>query len=76
MPPASEAAPGSRDPPISRRSNRWKALERQSHREDVREEIRRALRAGLIRVQPSAHDPERVRITPVSSDGQHRLDER
>jgi hypothetical protein len=70
MPPAAEEGSDDRGALAARGPDHWKALERQSHRDDVREEIRRALHAGLIRVQPSAHDPERVRIVPVSSDGQ------
>ena len=41
------------------------SLATDSHRDGVREVIRRAIRGGTIRVRPWPGDPERVRIIPV-----------
>jgi hypothetical protein len=50
--------------------SRWKTLAINSDRDEVREQVRRALRSRMIRVKPWPGDPERVRILPVPDDMQ------
>jgi hypothetical protein len=40
------------------------ALAADSHRDDVREQIRHAIRAGTFRVAPWPGEPDRVRLIP------------
>jgi hypothetical protein len=60
-------------PTVQRTINRREArgqhdLEAHSHRDDVRREIRDAIRAGTIRVVPCPGDPERVWIIPGAGE--------
>jgi hypothetical protein len=70
MPPSIASGSMIPDSPVFRGPHPWRTLAAQSYRDDVRHEIRRALRAGLIRVQPCPRDPERVGIVPVPADDQ------
>jgi hypothetical protein len=52
----------SRRSPADRQPRAWSDLEAESHRDDVRERIRDAVRAGTVRVRPCPEDPERVQV--------------